>query len=268
MFSLVEPADVREFWHFGMTLSRYGDLPTPAVAEAEARRARHHGSRETAVRVMLVDDAALMRAGIARLLADEGIEVVAELSDATGLLAAVDADKPDAVIIDVRMPPTHTTEGLQASLALKRELPHLGVLVLSQHVESRHAVELLAGGRTGVGYMLKERVARPDELVDAVHRVAAGGTVIDPEVVRIVLQTPRRSDPMASLTAQERIVLELVAEGHSNDRIAQRLTVSARTVETHTSRIFTKLGLEANPATHRRVLAVLAHLRAGSVPAL
>lgn len=222
---------------------------------------------KTAVRVLLVDDAALLRAGIARLLADEGVEVVAELSDATELLAAVRAHAPDVVIMDVRMPPTHTTEGLLASIALKQELPHVGVLVLSQHVETRHAVELLAGGRTGVGYMLKERIARPAELVDAVRRVAAGGTAIDPEVVRIVLETPRRSDPMGGLTAQERIVLELVAEGHSNDRIAQRLSVSARTVETHTSRIFTKLGLETDPATHRRVLAVLAHLRASSSPA-
>jgi DNA-binding NarL/FixJ family response regulator len=216
---------------------------------------------------MLVDDAALLRAGIARLLADEGVDVVGEFSDATELLAAVRADEPDAVIIDVRMPPTHTTEGLQAAIELKRELPHLGVLVLSQHVETRHAVELLAGGRTGVGYMLKDRIARPAELADAVRRVAGGGTAIDPEVVRIVLETPRRSDPIATLTPQERIVLELVAEGHSNDHIAQRLSVSARTVETHTSRIFTKLGLPANPATHRRVLAVLAHLRVRQSPA-
>ena len=216
---------------------------------------------------MLVDDAALVRAGIARLLADEGVEVVAELSDATTLIPTVQAHDPDAVIIDVRMPPTHTIEGLQAAIELKRKLPEVGVLVLSQHVETRHAVELLAGAHTGVGYMLKERIARPAELVDAVRRVAGGGTAIDSEVVRIVLDTPRRLDPMASLTPQERTVLELVAEGHSNDHIAHRLSVSARTVETHTSRIFFKLGLEAGPATHRRVLAVLAHLRAGASPA-
>lgn len=215
---------------------------------------------------MLVDDARLVRAGIARLLADEGVHVVAELSDATGLLQAVRVDQPDAVIIDVRMPPTNTTEGLEAAIELKDEHPHIGVLVLSQHIETRHAVELLTGGRAGVGYMLKERVARPAELVDAVRRVVAGGTAIDPEVVRTVFQTSRRADPMAGLTARERDVLALVAEGYSNDRIAEQLVVTARTVETHTSRIFAKLGLDADPATHRRVLAVLAHLRVTTSP--
>ncbi len=213
------------------------------------------------VRVMLVDDASLVRQGIARLLADEGVDVIAQLSDAVDLLAAVRADAPDVVVLDVRMPPTHTTEGLRAGVELKREFPDLGVLVLSQHVETRHAVELLSGGHKGVGYMLKERISRPAELLEAVCRVAAGGTAIDPEVVRVLFETPRPADPMARLTVQERNVLALVAEGHSNDEIAQRLSVTARTVETHTSRIFTKLGLEADRATHRRVLAVLAHLR-------
>jgi DNA-binding NarL/FixJ family response regulator len=213
---------------------------------------------------MLVDDASLVRAGIARLLADEGVNVVGQFPDATGLPAAVQADPPDAVIVDVRMPPTHTTEGLRAAVELKRKYPELGVLVLSQHVESRHAVELLAGGHKGVGYMLKERITRPAELVDAVRRVARGGMAIDPEVVRVVLETPRPTDPMGRLTDRERTVLELVAEGHSNDGIAQQLGVTPRTVETHTSRVFTKLGLAADPATHRRVLAVLAHLRASS----
>ena len=215
---------------------------------------------------MLVDDAALVRQGIARLLADEGVDVIRQLSDATRLLQAVEADRPDVVVLDVRMPPTHTVEGLQAGTELKRRFPHIGVLVLSQHVEARHAVELLADGNRGVGYMLKERISRPAELLDAVRRVAAGGTAIDPDVVRIVLETPRREDPMALLTAQERKVLELVAEGHSNDQIAQRLAVTTRTVETHTSRIFNKLGLEAGAATHRRVLAVLAHLRVSANP--
>jgi DNA-binding NarL/FixJ family response regulator len=219
-----------------------------------------------ALRVVLVDDANLLRAGIARLLADEGIEVVAQLADATGVADAVRAERPDAVVIDVRMPPTHTTEGLEAAVALKEEHPDLGVLVLSQHVESRHAVELLSGGRTGVGYLLKERISRPEELVDALRRVVAGGTAIDPEVVRTVLETPRRADPLDQLTAKERDVLALLAEGHSNDGIAERLDVTARTVETHTGRIFAKLGLEADPGNHRRVLAVLAHLRASSAP--
>ncbi len=213
---------------------------------------------------MLVDDAVLVREGIARLLADEGVDVVAQLADSTEVLAAVRAERPDAVIIDVRMPPTHTTEGLRAAVELKSELPRLGVLVLSQHVETRHAVELLSGPHSGVGYLLKERVARASELVDALRRVAAGGTVIDPDVVRKVFQTPRREDPVAGLTVKEREVLALLAEGYSNDRIADRLVVTARTVETHTSRIFAKLGLAPDPATHRRVLAVLAHLRAGT----
>ena len=215
---------------------------------------------------MLVDDAALVREGIARLLADEGVDVVAQLSDATTLLAAVQAAHPDVVVLDVRMPPTHTTEGLRAAVELKRDFPDVGVLVLSQHVETRHAVELLSGGHEGVGYLLKERISRPAELLDSISRVAAGGTAIDPDVVRTVLDAPRAADPMARLTAQERNVLERVAEGHSNEEIAQRLAVTIRTVETHTSRIFTKLGLEANRAKHRRVLAVLAHLRISATP--
>jgi len=219
-------------------------------------------ARLARVRVMLVDDAPLVREGIARLLIDEGLDVVAQLADATGLADAVDAHAPDAVIIDVRMPPTHTTEGLLAAAELKRTHPDLGVLVLSQHVETRHAVDLLRTGNAGVGYLLKERITRSTELVDALRRVVAGGTAIDPEVVRSVFRTPRRADPLTQLTSKEREVLELVAEGSSNERIAEQLQVTSRTVETHTSRIFSKLGLEADPANHRRVLAVLAHLRA------
>jgi DNA-binding NarL/FixJ family response regulator len=213
------------------------------------------------VRVILVDDAPLVREGIARLLADAGATVAAQRSDASDLLETVRAERPDAVVLDVRMPPTHTIEGLQAAVELKREIPEVGVLVLSQHVETRHAVDLLQAGFRGVGYLLKERIARADELVEAVRRVAGGGTAIDPEVVRRVMDTPRTGDPLLALTAKERDVLALVAEGHSNERIAEHLGVSDRTVETHTSRIFTKLGLPADPTTHRRVLAVLAHLR-------
>jgi DNA-binding NarL/FixJ family response regulator len=211
---------------------------------------------------VLVDDAVLVREGIARLLTDHGVDVVAQLPDATEVLATVAQLQPDVVITDVRMPPTSTTEGLQAAIAIKTAHPGVGVLVLSQQVETRHAVELLSQGRSGVGYLLKERVTRTEELIDAARRVAAGGTAIDPEVVRVVLETPRRSDPMTRLTAKEREVLTLLAEGHSNERIAEQLNVSARTIETHTSRIFTKLDLKTDPATHRRVLAVLAHLRA------
>ncbi|MEO5678897.1 MAG: response regulator transcription factor [Acidimicrobiales bacterium] len=216
------------------------------------------------MRVILVDDATLVREGIARLLADDGVDVIAQLTEATGLLDAVRADPPDVVVLDVRMPPTHTTEGLEAALELKAAHPAVGVLVLSQHIETRHAVDLLARGHRGVGYLLKERITRRDELVDALRRVAAGGTAIDPEVVRTVLETPRRGDPMAQLTAKERDVLALVAGGHSNDSIGEQLDVTARTVETHTSRIFAKLGLQADPAVHRRVLAVLAYLRASA----
>ena len=181
-----------------------------------------------------------------------------------GLLDAVATIEPDVVITDVRMPPTSTTEGLQAALEIKDRHPGVGVLVLSQHVETRHAVDLLARGR-GVGYLLKERVARPDQLVDAVRRVAAGGTAIDPEVVRTIFQTPRHDDTLQHLTAKERDVLALVAEGHSNDHIAALLGVTARTIESHTGRIFSKLGLQVDASTHRRVLAVLAHLRVRSV---
>jgi serine/threonine-protein kinase len=219
-----------------------------------------------ALRVMLVDDAALVREGIARLLDEEGLQVVAQRGDAVGLLADVESLQPDVVVLDVRMPPEHRTEGLDAAVELKQAHPDTGVLVLSQYVETHHAVTLLIGGQHGAGYLLKERVAEPADLVAALERVAAGGTVIDPEVVRRVLDTPRAADPLTGLTEREREVLTLVAEGHSNVAIADRLEMTARTVETHTSRIFNKLGLEATPSTHRRVLAVLAHLRASAVP--
>jgi len=202
-----------------------------------------------------------VREGIARLLAESGVSVIAQRSDAIGLLDTVRTEEVDVVVLDVRMPPTHTTEGLEAAVELKRAMPGVGVLVLSQYVETRHAVDLLQAGFRGVGYLLKERIARADELVDAVRRVAGGGTAVDPDVVRRIMDTPRTSDPLLALTAKERDVLALVAEGHSNEQIAERLGVSDRTVETHTSRIFTKLGLPADPTTHRRVLAVLAHLR-------
>jgi DNA-binding NarL/FixJ family response regulator len=215
---------------------------------------------------MLIDDAWLVRDGIARLLTDQGFDVVAQLADAVDTLATVRTARPDVVIADVRMPPTFTTEGLQAALELKQTFPQVGALVLSQHVETRHALDLLSGGHAGVGYLLKHRITRPAELVSAVRLVASGGTSIDPEVVRVVFDTPRRGDPLADLTPREREVLALVSEGYSNERIAEQLAVNARTVETHTSRIFAKLGLEADDATHRRVLAVLAHLRSTTAP--
>ena len=214
------------------------------------------------MRVMLVDDAALIREGIARLLRDEGVDVVAQQADARHIVHAVEGARPDVVVMDVRMPPTHTTEGLSAGVELKKQHPDLGVLVLSQYVETRHAVDLLKAGHSGVGYLLKERVTAQSDLVDAITRVADGGVVIDAEVVQRVLRTPRQHDPLDRLTIREHEVLALVAEGHSNTAIAKLLATSSRTIETHTSRIFTKLGLEMTSATHRRVLAVLAHLRA------
>lgn len=211
---------------------------------------------------MLVDDAPLVREGIARLLTQDGVDVIGQRADASGLLREAEALRPDVVVLDVRMPPSHTTEGLEAAIALKGALPDLGVLVLSQHIEPRHALDLLAGGHQGVGYLLKERITRSSDLVDALRRVAAGDTVIDPDVVRAVLDTPRREDPVSRLTGREREVLTLLAEGRSNEAIADRLGMTVRTVETHTGRIFAKLDLEADSTTHRRVLAVLAYLRA------
>ena len=213
------------------------------------------------MRVILVDDAALVREGIARLLTDAGIEVVAQLPDTTDLARTAQKLRPNVVILDVRLPPTYTVEGLRSAQTLKRDRPGLGVLVLSQHVETRHAVDLLTAGYAGIGYLLKERVTKPSDLIDAIHRVAAGETAIDPEIVRTVLQTPRADDPLADLTNRERDVLSLVAEGHTNNAIAERLFLTTRTVETHMTNVFAKLGL-ASETGHRRVLAVLAHLRA------
>ena len=214
--------------------------------------------------MVLVDDAPLVREGFARLLRDEGVDVIDQHADALGIIATVERARPDVVILDVRMPPSHTTEGLDAAVELKARYPDVGVLVLSQHVETHHAIDLLRGAHSGFGYLLKERVTAHSDLVDAINRIADGGIVIDPEVVRKVLETPRRSDPLDRLTDREREVLALVAEGHSNASIAELLATSGRTIETHTSRIFTKLDLEMTTATHRRVLAVLAHLRAST----
>lgn len=218
------------------------------------------------MRVILVDDAVLVREGIARLLDDAGMQVVAQLDDAAHLPAAVHRHSPDVVVLDVRMPPTHTLEGLVAAAALKRERPDVGVLLLSQHLESRYAVALLESGR-GVGYLLKERVRRPAELADAIRRVGEGGSVVDPEVVRAVLATRRVIDPLARLSARERAVLALVAEGLSNQAIAARMVLTDRTVEAHVRGLLTKLHLPPDTGTHRRVLAVLVHLRART-PAL
>lgn len=213
--------------------------------------------------MIVADDAALVRQGIARLLEDAGFEVVAQLPDAAGLASSVEALQPEVVIVDIRMPPTHTTEGLEAGLDIKSHYPEVGVLVLSQHLESRYAMKLLGEGRPGVGYLLKERVGDLAEFTDAVRRVGSGGSAVDPEVARLLLDRSRNPDPLDALSPREREVLGMIAEGRSNQAIGDRLCVNAKTVESHVRSIFIKLGLLPEPDDHRRVLAVLALLRAG-----
>jgi DNA-binding NarL/FixJ family response regulator len=214
------------------------------------------------MRVMIADDAVLFREGLARVLEAAGIEVAAQVGDAEQLLARVRADPPEAVVVDIRMPPTHTREGLEAAQRIRADHPPVGVLVLSQYVEPHHAVQLLQNGAGGVGYLLKDRVADVNEVVDAVRRVAAGGSVIDPEVVAQLVSRRRLRDPIQELTERERQVLALMAEGRSNQAIGERLFLSPKTVEAHVHSIFTRLDLHAAPDDHRRVLAVLAFLRA------
>jgi DNA-binding NarL/FixJ family response regulator len=213
------------------------------------------------VRVIVADDVMLTRAGIVRLLAEAGVDVVAEAEDADGLLGHVARARPDVAIVDIRMPPTHTDEGLVAAQRIRAEHPAVGVLVLSEYVEPRYAMRLLEEHPEGVGYLLKERVFDVVVLVDALRRVADGETVVDPTIVSRLVGRRRRADPLAELTEREREVLALVAEGLSNAAIAKRLYVTPRTVETHVTQIMSKLGLEADPDSHRRVLAVLAYLR-------
>jgi DNA-binding NarL/FixJ family response regulator len=214
------------------------------------------------MRVMIADDAVLFREGLARVLEAAGIQVAAQVGDAEQLLARVRADPPDTAVVDIRMPPTHTREGLDAALRIHAEHPRVGVLVLSQYVEPHHAVQLLEDGTSGVGYLLKDRVTDVGEVVDAVRRVAGGGSVIDPEVVTQLLGRRRARNPIEELTDREREVLALMAEGRSNQAISQRLFLSPKTVEAHVRSIFTRLDLPATPDDHRRVLAVLAFLRA------
>jgi DNA-binding NarL/FixJ family response regulator len=212
------------------------------------------------VRVVVADDSALLRAGIVRLLEDAGIEVAGEAGDAEDLLRKVRAHRPDVAIVDVRMPPTHTDEGLRAAREIRAEMPEVSVLVLSQYVEVTYARELLAESAEGLGYLLKDRVADVEALTDAVRRVGAGGSALDPEVVSQMLGRRRRDDPLAELTPREREVLGLMAEGRSNAAIAAELVVSERAVEKHVTGIFGKLGLETSSVDHRRVLAVLRFL--------
>jgi DNA-binding NarL/FixJ family response regulator len=215
------------------------------------------------VRAVIGEDTLLLREGIARLLEAEGIEVAAMAGDLEELLRKVRGHKPDVVISDIRMPPTHTDEGLQAARRIREELPGTGVLVLSQYLDEDYAYELLSDGTEGVGYLLKDRLTDGDRFVDAVRRVANGESALDPEVVSHLLGRRRdQQGPLDELTERERAVLAEIAEGRSNAAIAQRMYLSDRAVERHVTAIFAKLGLDATPQSHRRVLAVLAYLRA------
>jgi DNA-binding NarL/FixJ family response regulator len=214
------------------------------------------------VRIVIVEDSVLLREGIARLLGESGHDVVAQLVDASTLLPTVADLRPDLVVLDVRLPPTFTDEGVRAAVALRSAAPSQAILVLSQYVEERYATELLASDSEGIGYLLKERVADVGDFVDACQRVAAGGTVLDPEVVAQLLARRRRG-PLDSLTPREREVLGLMAEGRSNVGIARVMVVSDGAVEKHISSIFAKLGLATSDTEHRRVLAVLQYLQHG-----
>jgi DNA-binding NarL/FixJ family response regulator len=210
---------------------------------------------------MIADDAVLFREGVARVLTEAGFDVVAQVGDAVSLLHRVREDPPDAVVVDIRMPPTHTTEGLDAARNLQEQHPSVGVLVLSAHVEPHYALQLIESGARGAGYLLKERVADLDELTDAVRRVAAGGLVIDPSVVAQLVGRQRTRSPLDELTDRERDVLKVMAEGRSNQAIGQRLYLSQKTVEAYVRSVFTKLGLHQGADDNRRVLAVLTYLR-------
>ena len=214
------------------------------------------------MRVVVADDSVLLREGVVRLLEENGCEVVAQAGDADDLIRKVKAHKPDVAVVDIRMPPTNTDDGLRAALEIRAELPDTGVLVLSQYVEEGYALDLVGDSAGGVGYLLKDRVADVERFIDSVRRVADGGSALDPEVVSQLVGRARRDDPLAELTPREREVLELMAEGRSNNAIAEHMVVTERAVEKHVTSIFGKLGLTPAPEDHRRVLAVLAFLRA------
>jgi DNA-binding NarL/FixJ family response regulator len=213
------------------------------------------------VRVVLADDSVLLREGIARLLGEAGFDVVGQSGTADDLMLKVRSYSPDVAIVDIRMPPTNTTEGLEAAKQIREKFPDVGVLLLSQYIEAGYALELLQENAEGVGYLLKDRVHDVDEFADAVRRVGEGGSALDPAVVSRLVGRRRVDDPLADLTPREREVLELMAEGRSNQAIAERLVVTPRAVEKHVTSIFGKLRLPASAEDHRRVLAVLTFLR-------
>jgi DNA-binding NarL/FixJ family response regulator len=214
------------------------------------------------MRILIAEDSVLLREGLVRLVTEFGHEVTSAVSDANALLAAVNADAPDLAVVDVRMPPTFTDEGIRAAVLIRKQNPEVGVLVLSQYVEERYASELIAENTGGFGYLLKDRVADVEDFVRAIDEVASGGTVLDPEVVTQILVRSRRQDGLATLSQREREVLQLMAEGKSNAAIAGNLYLSAGAVEKHISSIFTKFGLTHDTSENRRVLAVLRFLGA------
>jgi DNA-binding NarL/FixJ family response regulator len=214
------------------------------------------------IRVAIAEDSVLVREGLVRLLAEAGFEVTAAAADPQGLLRAIDADRPDVIVLDIRLPPTHTDEGLRLAGAVRgRDGPRIGVLLLSQYVEAAYAYQLIESEAAGVGYLLKDRLSDIGELADAIRRVARGGSAIDPSLVAQLLRRRRERNPLDELTDREREVLGLMAEGRTNLAIADRLVITLKTVETHVASIFSKLGLEPEPDDHRRVLAVLTYLR-------
>ena len=218
------------------------------------------------MRAVIAEYSVLMLEGLSRVLRDAGFEIVGQASDAEDLLRKTRAHKPDVVVTDIRMPPTQTDEGLRAAHTIRGELPDTGVVVLSQYVEEEYVIELLGDSAEGVGYLLKERVVDVERFVEAVQRVAEGGSVLDPEVVSFMLGRRRREDPFAALTPREREVLALMAEGRTNRAIAAQLVVTERAIEKHVGNIFEKLGLPPAPDDHRRVLAVLAYVRSEPNP--
>ena len=213
------------------------------------------------MRVAIAEDSVLLREGLVRLLSDSGFEVVAQSGDAEDLVRKVAAHHPDVAVVDVRMPPSFTDEGLRAARELRERFPAMGVLVLSEYVEEVYAMELIAGGAGGLGYLLKQRVSDVDDFAASVRRVGEGGSALDPEVVAQLVGRRRRDDPVDELTPRERDVLELMAEGRSNQGIAEQLVITERAVEKHVTSIFSKFGLGPAPEDHRRVLAVLTYLR-------
>ncbi|HVR80076.1 MAG TPA: response regulator transcription factor [Acidimicrobiia bacterium] len=213
------------------------------------------------MRVVIAEDSVLLREGMARLLSDEGIEVIAQVDNADAFVSRVKADPPDVSIVDVRMPPDHNVAGLVAATQLRSEMPDFKVLILSQYVEPHYALELLETGADGVGYLLKERIGAPSQFIEKLHVVAEGGTAIDPDVVSQLFGRPRRDDPVNLLTEREKGVLAAMAEGKTNAAIADSLFMSEKTVESHVRNIFMKLDLHSDPDTNRRVLAVLRWLR-------